>query len=236
MIPHSLVLAAVAAATLAACSGGMLGTRPAAGPEAPNLQAQLFALEASQNENRRVMGQVLAQSAQLRDDLAIAVNEGRALQQRVDTLERRLAQAQAQPQQAAEPMPASEPRRTPLAARMPDSGARQEPLRLSASVRAADGWQSLYANREDRSQKVRIRRASAGAPARIRLAATGAGEAPDGPPHPTWDLSGKGAEKWLRIGCGQEISARAEDEADFEVLVRADQQPDLCSRRSMGTE
>jgi hypothetical protein len=236
MIPLGRILAAIAAATLVSCSGSPLDTRPSASPAATTLQSQILALEASLNENRRVMGQVLSQNAQMRDDLAIAVNEGRALQQRVDTLERRLnlASAPLQSQQAAErepePPPAAEPRRAPDIA----AEARREPLRLDVSVRAAGGWQSLYANREDRSQKVRIRRASSGAPARIRLAPTGADESPDGPPQPTWELSGKGSEKWLRIGCGQEISARAEDGADFEVLVRADKEPDLCSARSMG--
>jgi acyl-CoA dehydrogenase len=62
----------------------------------------------------------------------------------------------------------------------------------------------------------------------IRLAPAGTVETPGGSPQPTWDLPEAGAEKWLRIGCGQEISARAADETEFAVLVREDPQPDSC--------
>jgi hypothetical protein len=112
----------------------------------------------------------------------------------------------------------------PVPAARPSDGVLQ---RLNVHAASAQTWQTLYTNREGQSQKVRIRRQSGGPPARIRLALAGAVESETGPPHPKWDLNEADAEKWLRIGCGQEISARA-DNTDFEVLVRRDPKPEIC--------
>lgn len=235
-----MLAAAALVLPLASCAGGKTAGLD---PDSPfgRLQAQILALEAAQQENGRLMGQALSQNAQMRGDVAAALDRNRELEQRLAALEARNAlpapaAAESPVEQSPEPA-VSAPRRTPVAVRMPgDAPARPAPAtvqRLTVNVRSGEGWQPLYANPEDRSRKVRVKRMSAGTPAQIRLAPTGAAETSRGPRPPMWDLPGAGAEKWLRIGCGEEISARA-DAADFEVLVREDREPDICAAKSAG--
>lgn len=237
------LVATALAPTLTACAGGQaFGMKQDNPPE--KIQAQILALESAQRENERLMGQALGQNAQMRDDVATALTSNRALEQRVAVLEARVVrQSVPEPPVAERPAEKSPdaairaPRSTPVAIRMPGEAQAPsppaEPERLTVSVTSAEAWKPLYTNREGYSQKVRVKRVSAGAPSRIRLAPVGVAETPDGPPQPTWDLSWAGAEKWLRIGCGQEISARADD-AEFEVLVRQDREPQSCPATAAG--
>lgn len=244
---RSRAVAATLAATafalpLASCGGG---NTAAYDPNSPlgKLQVQVLALENAQQENQRLMGQALAQNAQMRDDVATALARNRELEQRLAALETRPAAPE--PAVAAHPVAASPeemtngPRRIPVAVRMPENA--QAPTRpttgtvqrLTVNVRSGEAWQPLYSNTGERSRKVRVKRVSAGTAARIRLAPAGANETSGGPPQPTWSLPDAGAEKWLRIGCGQQIAAQTEDAA-FEVLIRDDRTPDICPAKSAG--
>lgn len=101
-------------------------------------------------------------------------------------------------------------------------------------------WRSLYANSTGQSQRMRIRRISQSGEAQVRIGEisriAGAVVQPGSDPGittgvtpPSWDMSSEGAQRWQRIGCGQELSGRAATVmAQFEVLVTADPQPVRC--------
>jgi hypothetical protein len=107
--------------------------------------------------------------------------------------------------------------------------------RFVVTIEPDHNWHVLYANSTGESQKVRVRKTqgagSSGLKVAIisRIGSEDAGGIVTGITPPSWDISGVGAQRWLRLGCGQELSGKAEDNsASFEVLVSRDINPVRC--------
>lgn len=107
--------------------------------------------------------------------------------------------------------------------------------RFVVTIEPDQKWHVLYANSTGESQKVRVRKTQGEGASSIRvgvisrIASEDAGGIATGVTPPSWDMSGVGSQRWLRLGCGQELSVKAEDSsARFEILVSRDLNPVKC--------
>lgn len=107
--------------------------------------------------------------------------------------------------------------------------------RFTVTIDPSQHWQVLYANSTGESQKLRLRRTSGAGPVRVRIgeisriAEGDPGGISTGVAPPVWDITGTGSQRWLRLGCGQELSGQAETgPASLEILVSRDPNPVKC--------
>lgn len=107
--------------------------------------------------------------------------------------------------------------------------------RFDVAVEPDQKWHVLYANSTGESQRLRMRKAQGAGTSSVRvgvisrIADDAGGDIPTGVTPPPWDMSGVGSQRWLRLGCGQEVSGKAEGTpARFEILVTRDANPVKC--------
>jgi len=110
--------------------------------------------------------------------------------------------------------------------------------RFRVTVPSGDQWITMYANGTGISQRVRLRKVSGEGMSQVRIveisragSSGSADDIPTGPTPATWDMSGVGSEKWIRLGCGRELQASSPSTSSaFELLVTKDESPVSCDR------